>query len=510
MITSMSKTNNNEQEKIGHFIKNLREERGLTQAEFAKALATSQSAVARMEAGEQNFSLAQIAKISEILDRNILSLSKSMDFEIVGAQKLSGSIRTNYSKNGAVNMLCASLLNGGKTILHGIPKIEEVNRYIEIMESIGVNVRWIENDTIEIISSKNLDLKKLDVETTRKVRSFTFVGALIHLSKSFQFPHSGGCKMGERTISAHKYGLQKFGVKIKTLDDSYDISYTKLKPAEFVLFESSDTGTINMLIAAAGIPGKSIIRFATPNYQVQDVCFLLEKYGIKIEGIGTTTLVVHGKEKINETVEHWNSEDPIESMFFITAGLMTKSTLTITHCPIEFIELEMEKLNHMGAKIKIGKSYLSNNRMTKLVDITVFPSVLVAPHDKLHTQPFPGLQNDNLPFFATLATQAKGTTLIHDWTWENRAIYFTELNHLGAKVKLIDPHRALIEGPTKLRGAQIVCPPALRPSATLLLAMLAAEGTSMLRNVYSITRGYEEIADRLNSIGAKIRVIRGI
>jgi len=506
----MSKTNNNEQEKIGHFIKNLREERGLTQAEFAKALATSQSAVARMEAGEQNFSLAQIAKISEILDRNILSLSKSMDFEIVGAQKLSGSIRTNYSKNGAVNMLCASLLNGGKTILHGIPKIEEVNRYIEIMESIGVNVRWIENDTIEIISSKNLDLKKLDVETTRKVRSFTFVGALIHLSKSFQFPHSGGCKMGERTISAHKYGLQKFGVKIKTLDDSYDISYTKLKPAEFVLFESSDTGTINMLIAAAGIPGKSIIRFATPNYQVQDVCFLLEKYGIKIEGIGTTTLVVHGKEKINETVEHWNSEDPIESMFFITAGLMTKSTLTITHCPIEFIELEMEKLNHMGAKIKIGKSYLSNNRMTKLVDITVFPSVLVAPHDKLHTQPFPGLQNDNLPFFATLATQAKGTTLIHDWTWENRAIYFTELNHLGAKVKLIDPHRALIEGPTKLRGAQIVCPPALRPSATLLLAMLAAEGTSMLRNVYSITRGYEEIADRLNSIGAKIRVIRGI
>ena len=148
--------------------------------------------------------------------------------------------------------------------------------------------------------------------------------------------------------------------------------------------------------------------------------------------------------------------------------------------------------------------------MTKLVDITVFPSVLVAPHDKLHTQPFPGLQNDNLPFFATLATQAKGTTLIHDWTWENRAIYFTELNHLGAKVKLIDPHRALIEGPTKLRGAQIVCPPALRPSATLLLAMLAAEGTSMLRNVYSITRGYEEIADRLNSIGAKIRVIRGI
>ena len=507
----MQKTNtNSEQVKIGAFIKHVREERGLTQAEFANALATSQSAVARMEGGEQNFSLAQIAKISEILDRNILSLSKSMDFEIEGGHKLAGSIRTNYSKNGAVNMLCASLLNNGKTILHGIPKIEEVHRYIEIMQSIGVAVRWIGNDSVEISPSKNISLKTLDLETTRRVRSFTFVGALIHLSKSFQFPHSGGCKMGERTISAHKYGLEKFGVTIKTLEHSYDISYTKLKPAEFVLFESSDTGTINMLIAAAGIPGTSTIRFATPNYQVQDVCFLLEKFGIKIEGIGTSTLVVHGIEKINQTVEHSNSEDPIESMFFVTAGLMTKSTLIITHCPIDFIELEMEKLRHMGAKIKIGKSYLSNNGKTKLVDITVSPSVLVAPHDKLHTQPFPGLQNDNLPFFATLATQAKGTTLIHDWTWENRAIYFTELNHLGAKVKLIDPHRALVEGPTKLQGAQIVCPPALRPSATLLIAMLAAEGTSVLRNVYSITRGYEEIAERLNSIGAKIKVIRGI
>ena len=507
----MSKTNpNSEQVKIGNFIKNVREERGLTQAEFAKALATSQSAVARMEGGEQNFSLGQIAKISEILDRNILSLSKSIDFEIIGGQKLSGSIQTNYSKNGAVNMLCATLVNAGKTVLHGIPHIEEVNRYAEIMQSLGVSVRWIGEETLEIVPPKELLIKNLDIETARRVRSFTFVGALIHASKSFHFPHSGGCKMGERSISAHKYGLEKFGVKIKTMENYYSITHTKLKPAEFVLFESSDTGTINMLIAAAGIPGKSVIRFATSNYQVQDVCFLLEKMGIKIEGIGTTTLTVHGKEKINQSVEHWNSEDPIESMFFITAGFMTKSTLTITRCPIEFIELEMEKLRHMNGKIKIGKPYLSNNEKTKLVDITVYPSVLTAPHEKLHTQPYPGLQNDNLPFFATLATQAKGVTLIHDWTWENRAIYFTELNHLGAKVKLIDPHRTLVEGPTKLRGAQIVCPPALRPSATLLLAMLGAEGTSMLRNVYSITRGYEEIAERLNSIGAKVRVIRGI
>ena len=499
-----------DQAKIGAFIKNLREERGLTQAEFAKALATSQSAVARMEGGEQNLTVAQLAKIGDILGRQILSISKSIDFEIEGGRQLSGSVKTNYSKNGAINMLCASLVNRGKTILHGIPHIEEVNRYTEIMQSIGVSIRWVGDDTLEIIPPVKMNLEGMDKDVAARIRSFTFTGALIHWSDAFSFPHSGGCKMGERTIAAHKYGLEHFGVKIKTLSNAYDIRHGALKPASFPLYESSDTGAINMLIAAAGIKGTSSIRFAPPNYQVQDVCFLLEKMGVQIEGIGSTTLKIHGKGMINETVEHWNSEDPIESMFFITAGLVTKSTLTITRCPIEFLELELEKLRQMKANISVSKEYLSNNGRTRLVDITVKPSQLVAPNDKLHTQPFPGMQNDNLPFFATIATQAKGTTLIHDWTWEVRAIYFTEMNHLGANIKLLDPHRVLVEGPSKLRGAQIMCPPALRPSATILLAMLAAEGTSMLRNVYSITRGYEEIAQRLNALGAKVRVIQGM
>ena len=507
----MSETKkSDDQIKIGDLIKKLREERGITQAELAAALATSQSAVARMEKGEQNLTLAALAKLSDLLGRRIISLAKSIDFEVTGGQELHGSVRTNYSKNGAINMLCASLVNRGKTVLHGIPRIEEVYRYIEILASLGVSVRWTNTDTLEISPPDKLTFDKMDLAAARRTRSFTFVGSLIHWSDAFSFPHSGGCKMGERTIAAHKFGLGKFGVRIKTLAENYEISYTKLKPAEFALFESSDTGAIAMVIAAAGIPGKTTVRFAPPNYQVQDVCFLMEKMGVKIDGIGSTTLVVHGRAGINENVEHWNSEDPIESMFFLTAGIMTRSELTVTHCPVEFIELELEKLRHMGVKLALGKTYLSNNGRTKLCDITVKPSKLVALHDKLHAQPFPGLQNDNLPFFVPIATQAKGTTLIHDWTWENRAIYFTELNKLGANIRLVDPHRAFIEGPTKLRASQIVCPPALRPSAIILIAMLAAEGTSVLYNVYSITRGYEEIAERLNALGAKIRVIKGV
>lgn len=502
-----SKTTN---EHIGKFIKRLREEQGLTQSVFAKELATTQSVVARIETGKQNLTIEQLDKISSVLDKNIVTLSSSTDFKIYGGRKLKGSIKTNTSKNGAINMLCATLLNTGKTILHDVPKVEEVFRYIEILESMGVGISWKNESTLEVNVPKNISIEKIDKDTAAKIRSFTFVGALVHKSKKFQYPHSGGCKMGERTISAHKFGLEKLGVTIKTQENHYDISHTNLKPAEIVMYESSDTGAVNLLLAAAKIPGTTVIKFAPPNYQVKDVCFLLEAMGIKIDGIGTTTLTIHGKKEIKGTFEAWVGEDPIESMFFIACGIVTDSTLTVERVPLEFIELELEKLSRMNLKLKVSKKYLSKNKRIQLADITVYPSKLVAPIDKLHTQPFPGIQNDNLPFFVPICLKAEGKTLIHDWTWENRALYFTELNRLGADITLLDQHRILFDGPKKLKGGQIICPPALRPSASILIAMLGAEGVSTLRNVYSIARGYADIAERLNKIGAKVEILKGI
>jgi UDP-N-acetylglucosamine 1-carboxyvinyltransferase len=433
--------------------------------------------------------------------------SESIDFRITGKQKLEGEIATNTSKNGAVNLICAAMLNHGTTTLRGIPQIEEVHRYIEVIESLGAKVEWIDAHTLKINAPQTPNFEHLNFDIAAKIRSFTFIGALVHAGKHFSFPNPGGCKMGERTIAAHKYGLEKLGVSIETLEETYEITPGALHASEVVLFESSDTGAINVMLAAAKIPGKTTIKFAPPNYQVQEVCFLLEKFGVKIEGIGTTTLTIHGVEKIDMEVEHENSEDPIESMFFISAAIMTDSKLKVTRCPIEFLELELEKLSHMKLKFDVSEKYPAKNGRTLLVDITVYPSKLVALEEKIHTQPFPGLQNDNLPYFVPIATKAVGKTFIHDWMWENRAIYYTELNRLGADVTLMDPYRALIEGPTNLKGAQIVCPPALRPSAIILIAMLGAEGVSTLRNVYSIRRGYAEIAERLNSLGAKIEVL---
>lgn len=500
---------NTQQKQIGAFIKDLREQRGLTQEEFAKALNTSQSSVPRMEKGEQNFTTELLNKISNVLGHKIVSINNSIDFEVNGGKKLHGSIKTNFSKNGSVGLLCASLLNKGVTTLHGIARIEEVNRVVEILESIGVKIVWLDHNTITITPPKQFKLENINIESAIKTRSVVMlIGPLIHQLASFSLPHAQGCNLGRRTIAAHTYALEELGVKIKTTGDTYEISAPKLKPAEIVMYESGDTACENLLTAAALIPGETTISFASANYMVQEVCFFLEAFGVKIDGIGSSTLTVHGIDEINKNVEYWNSEDPIESMMFISACIVTDSKLTITRCPIDFLALELEKMKRMGLKYKILKKYYSYNGRTKLADIEILPSKLKALADKIHSNPYPGINIDNLPFFVPIAIKAKGQTMIHDWVYENRAIYFTELNRLGADITLADPHRVYIQGGTSLKPAQVVCPPALRPSMVILISMLAAPGTSILRNVYMINRGYEEIAERLNSIGADIKILK--
>jgi UDP-N-acetylglucosamine 1-carboxyvinyltransferase len=243
---------------------------------------------------------------------------------------------------------------------------------------------------------------------------------------------------------------------------------------------------------------------------VQDLCFYLQALGVTVEGIGTTTLTVVGRESIDVDVDYSPSEDPIEAMSLLAAAIVTRSEITVRRAPIEFLEIELAVLSEMGFRYELSEEYLAANGRTRLVDIKTLPSELVAPRDKIHPMPFPGLNIDNLPFFALIGAVAEGSTMIHDWVYENRAIYLTELTKVGAKVQLLDPHRVIVEGPTRWRAAEVVCPPALRPGVVVLLAMLAAPGTSVLRNVYVINRGYEDLAERLNALGATIEVFRDI
>jgi len=501
-------------QRIGNLIQDARQTRSMTQSQLAEALGTSQSAINRIEKGGQNVSLEMLARIGEVLSSEIVSLNTSgPNLRVNGGQELKGSIEVKTSKNAAVGLLCASLLNRGTTTLRRVARIEEVNRIIEVLQSIGVKVRWLnDQNDLEITPPAHLKLDHMDVEAARKTRTvLMFLGPLLHQYNKFDLPYAGGCSLGTRTVEPHLVGLAPFGLDVEAKTGHYEARVRGRKPNHaIILTERGDTVTENVIMAAALNDGTTTIRNASPNYMVQDVCFFLQKLGVKIEGIGTTTLKITGVKSIKKNIEYYPSEDPIEAMSFIAAAAVTNSKITITRAPIEFLELELATLAEMGLKYELSDEYAARNGQTRLVDITIHKSELRAPKDKLHALPFPGINMDNLPFLGLIATVAHGRTLVHDWSYENRAIYFLELTKLNAKVELLDPHRVYIEGPTKWKPADVVAPPALRPTVVVLLAMLAAPGVSKLRNVYQIDRGYEQLAARLNELGADIEPFREI
>ncbi|MEV0644344.1 UDP-N-acetylglucosamine 1-carboxyvinyltransferase [Phytomonospora sp. NPDC050363] len=502
--------------RIGKLIRDSRQHRGWTQTQLADALATSQSAVNRMERGQQNLSLEMLARIGEALDSEIVSLGTSgpMHLRVVGGNPLSGSIDVKSSKNAGVALLCASLLNRGRTVLRKVARIEEVNRILEVLGSIGVKTRWLNADNdLEIMRPELLDLDAIDEHAARRTRSvLMFLGPLMHSEDNFELPYAGGCDLGARTVEPHMIALRPFGLSVKATAGSYHATVDgRTAPARpIVLTERGDTVTENALLAAAGADGVTVIRNASPNYMVQDLCVFLTRLGVRIDGIGTTTLTVHGRTAISADVDYAPSEDPIEAMSLLTAAIVTGSEITVRRAPIEFLEIELALLEEMGLDYSRTEEYQAANGHTRLVDITVRPSVLHSPIDKIHPMPFPGLNIDNLPFFAAIAASAHGATMIHDWVYDKRAIYLTELTKLGARVQLADPHRVYVEGPTRWSAAEVICPPALRPAVVILIAMLAAKGTSVLRNVYVINRGYEDLANRLNQLGAQIEIFRDI
>lgn len=501
--------------RIGTMIQETRLGRGLTQSQLAKSLGTSQSAINRIEHGGQNISLEMIARIGDVLSSEIVSLNRTgaINFRIRGGKKLSGVIEVKTSKNAAVALLCASLLNKGTTTLRRMPRIEEVNRLIEFMTSIGVKIQWLNHtNDLEIKPPKKLVLDNMDARAGRKTRSvIMFMGPFMHLFKSFKLPYAGGCKLGERTIQPHLYALEQFGLNVKTEHNYYSCSSKPVAPHKVVMYESGNTPTENAIMAAARINGPTVIRRAASNYMVHDLCLFLRQIGVKVDGIGTHTLTIHGQRSIDKNVEYYPSEDPIEAMTFLSIAATTNSPIQVRRVPIDFLDLELIKLEKMGFKYDISEIYKARNGITKLVDISCKSSnKLTALTDKIEAHDDPGMNMDNLPYFVPVAARAYGKTLIHDWAYENRAIYYTVLNSLGANVQLIDIHRVYVTGPTRWQAAEVICPPALRPAVLVLIAMLAAPGVSTLRNVYSIARGYEDLAERLNTLGAEIEPFREI
>lgn len=428
---------------------------------------------------------------------------------INGGKKLHGEIVNQSAKNSAEALLCASVMIKGQVTLTAVPQIEGVKRILELLSSIGVKIEH-SGTTIHLDASRNLSLDKIDQNAAEVTRtSLLLLGALAAREKKYKLYKSGGCRLGERTVRPHLYALQKLGVNVVSKDCYYEVENSKpLSASNIILYESGDTTTENVIMAAVLAPGVTTLKMASANYMVQDLCYFLNSAGAKIKGVGTTTLTITGVKKLNGPPKYPVMPDPIVAMTLISAAITTGSNLTIKNCPLEFLELELYKLEIMGQKLVVKNKRFSKNGKFQVVDIEIIPGKLTALPDKIYGRPFPGLNIDNLPLFIPILTQARGRTMVHDWAYENRAAYSLDLRKLGANITLLDPHRIWVEGPTDFVSADIICPPALRPAVNLLIGMLAAKGKSVLRNVDVIDRGYENLYAILNKAGAGIEVVK--
>lgn len=423
-------------------------------------------------------------------------------FEIIGGKKLKGEIEVRGSKNATTPILAACLLTKEKCVISNIPLIEDVFRMIEILESLGVRVSWIGKRKVEI-EAKNIDASKLDLKAVKRLRSSIFLlGALSGRLNSFKIPYPGGCVIGARPLDTHFDALSKMGVKIrdKKLDkkdekiDCYEVDARNRYSNSIVLKEFSVTGTENAMMLAASIPGKTIIKIAAAEPHVEDLANFLVKMGAKIKGIGTHTLEIWGTKKLRGA-KHDIIPDANEAATFLIMGVATKSPIVVKNARENNLDLVLEKLREFGADFKIGKN-----------QIQVIPPKKIKAVSKVDTRPYPGIPTDVQAPFGVLATQAEGETFIHDSLYEGRFNYIPEIRKMGAKAKALDVHRAIIEGPTKLRGETIISFD-LRAGASLIIAALVAEGKTVIREIYQVDRGYERIEERLSKLGVDIRRI---
>ena len=423
-------------------------------------------------------------------------------FEIIGGKKLSGEIEVRGSKNATTPILAATLLTKEKCVISNIPLIEDVFRMIEIIESLGAKVSWKGERTVEI-EAKNIDASKLDLVAVKRLRSsILLLGSLSGRLNSFKIPYPGGCAIGARSLDTHFDALSKMGVKVKEKEikigdkksGCYFVDSSKRKNADVVLKEFSVTGTENAMMLATSMPRKTVIKIAAAEPHVEDLGRFLIKMGAKIKGLGTHTLEIWGKNNL-KGAKHEIIPDANEAATFLIMGVATESPITVKNALINNLDLVIEKLREFGADFVIRKN-----------SIKVIPPKKIKAANKVDTRLYPGIPTDVQAPFGVLATQAEGETFIHDSLYEGRFNYISEIAKMGAKAKVLDVHRAIIQGPTKLKG-KVITSFVLRAGASLIIAALVAQGKTTIKEIYQVDRGYEQIEKRLSALGAEIKRI---
>lgn len=409
---------------------------------------------------------------------------------IKGGKKLEGEIRISGMKNAATPILAACFLANKKCIIKNIPDIIDVRVMLDILKSVGLKIDY-QNHTV-IVEPGTIKVENLKQEFVRKLRSSILIlGPLLARLGEISLPEPGGCIIGKRPIDTHLYAFEKLGAKVSHKDDRVLIRAKNLKGTTVILPEFSVTATENLIMAACLAKGRTIIKLAAIEPHVIDLVNFLNKLGAKIKQELEHTIIIDGVKELGGA-EHSIIPDNIEVGTFAIAALITEGKLKLNGVNHEHMNAVYSLLKRIGADLELEKNSLTISIKDKLKAF------------KLQTMPYPGFPTDLQAPFGLLATQCRGASLIHDPLFENRMGYVGELIKMGADATICDPHRILISGPTKLRGTEIKGLD-LRAGATLVLAGLAAQGTTIVHGAENLDRGYEHFDGRLNSLGADIK-----
>ncbi|MFC2138891.1 UDP-N-acetylglucosamine 1-carboxyvinyltransferase [Bacteroidota bacterium] len=429
-------------------------------------------------------------------------------FRINGGNKLSGEIIPQGSKNEVLQIICATLLTSDEIKIYNIPDITDVNNLIALITNLGVNVKKEGNSTYRFKAENiNLDYLKTEIFRQQSISlrgSIMLVGPLIARFGKAQVPSPGGDKIGRRRLDTHFIGLQKLGAKFDydNKKQYYSISAQELLGTYMLLDEASVTGTANVIMTATLAKGETTIFNAACEPYIQQLCKMLICMGAKIEGVGSNLLKIIGVKKLSGC-EHKVLPDMIEVGSFIGLAALTKSEISIKNVSYQNLGIMPDSFRRLGITIEQkGDDLFIPAQENYEIETFIDGSIMT-----IADAPWPGLTPDILSVMLVVATQAKGSVLIHQKMFESRLFFIDKLIDMGAQIILCDPHRATVIGLNNLYPlrATVMTSPDIRAGVALLIAALSAEGTSIIHNIDQIDRGYQNIEKRLNEIGADIK-----
>lgn len=410
-------------------------------------------------------------------------------FIVEGGTKLEGKIKISGNKNSALKLIPAALLGDTPTTLTNVPGISDVSVMLDLIERLGAKVERKDHEVT--IDPSGLSSFDPDPDLSAKFRASVVLAAplLVRFGKAIVTP-PGGDQIGERLLDTHFAMMQKLGVDIKRKDGRFFLEWKHRKETDIFLDEPSVTATEMGLMMASSLPEGITIDDAATEPHVVNLAEMLVKMGADISGIGSNVLRIKGG-KLNG-VEHKICPDHIEAGTFAIASAITGGKIEIEDFDASLYPMMFNYLKYMGVQLKENKDSL-----------TILPSNLVASRGKFQTRPWPGFPTDLMSPFIVLATQTKGTVVCHDWMYEWRMFFVDDLISMGAKIFIADPHRVIVTGPTPLLSDRLFCKD-IRAGISVILAALTADGRSEIENVEVVARGYENIDQRLRSLGAKI------